>query len=71
MFGTVLEQTQMRMGRLRSSSTRIMVGLWVFSIFIITVGYRGGLMSVLTVPLQPNTIDTISELAAYPLPVSR
>ena len=32
--------------------------------------YSGGLISVLTVPLAPFTINTIKELAAYPLPVS-
>ena len=32
--------------------------------------YSGGLISVLTVPLVPIPINSISELADYPLPVS-
>ena len=32
--------------------------------------YSGGLISVLTVPLLSTPINTIAELAEYPLPVS-
>ena len=38
----------------------------ILSIF----SYSGGLISVLTVPFLSNPINTISELANYPLPVS-
>ena len=37
-FGTVLNQTQKRMSKLKSDSVRIFVALWLCSILIITVG---------------------------------
>ena len=86
-FGTVINQSQHRMSRLKSASVRIFVALWLFSILIISVGlfvpnivvnniigfhcrYSGGLMSVLTIPLFSTPINTIAELAEYPLPVA-
>ena len=81
-----MNQAQCRLGKLKSSSVRIMLGLWLLSILVVIVGlvvhlshemdqyssfrYNGGLMSVLTVPPTPYTINTIKELADFPLPVS-
>ena len=37
-FGTMINQSQHRMSRLKSDSVRIFVALWLFSILIISVG---------------------------------
>ena len=37
-FGTLVEQNQARFAKLKSSSIKLFVGLWIFSIVIITHG---------------------------------
>ena len=53
----------------------ISVGLFVTNIVVDNIAgfhcrYSGGLMSVLTIPLFSTPINTIAQLAEYPLPVS-
>ena len=38
-FGTLVEQNQARLSKLQSSSIKLFVGLWIFSLLIITQGY--------------------------------
>ena len=70
LYGTVVEQNQNKISKLRSSSIKIFVGLWIACMLIINTGYRGGLMSVLTVPLEPDQIQKVSELVQDPRPIS-
>ena len=55
-----------------SSSLLGCLSLFVFVCMVVSsvCRYSGGLISVLTVPLLSTPINTIAELAEYPLPVA-
>ena len=54
-FGQQLPKTGMM-------TMRIFLAFFMFTYFVITNGYKGGLISILTAPLVPKPIDTVDEI---------
>jgi len=69
-FGTLIDVSDRRLIKLKSISSRIFIGIWLLVAIVIETGYKGMLISVMTLPIKPVLIDTIQELGDFPLPVA-
>ena len=68
-YGVILDQSNPKMIYLRSQGIRFFIGIFALSTLIISLAYKGTLISVLTVPFVPKPMDLVSELAERALPI--
>ena len=48
---------------LRSYSMQLFFGLLLLMVYVVTLSYKGSVLSILTVPFVPKPMDTIEEIA--------
>eukprot|EP00094_Tigriopus_californicus_P002817 TCALIF_02716-PA protein Name:"Protein of unknown function" AED:0.41 eAED:0.41 QI:0/0.25/0/0.4/0.75/0.8/5/0/387 len=52
-----------------SHGGRLFLAIFLLCFFVLTIGYRGGLVANLSIPFVPRPIDTVKEVIADPRPV--
>ncbi|XP_059350104.1 uncharacterized protein LOC132087761 [Daphnia carinata] len=62
-----LSNVQVQPQNITSGSNRTFLIGWLFATLILTTGYRSGLISYMTFPFTPPTIDTLQQLVDSPL----
>ncbi|XP_032793704.2 probable glutamate receptor [Daphnia magna] len=62
-----LSNVQVQPQNITSGSNRTFLIGWLFATLILSTGYRSGLISYMTFPFTPPTIDTLQQLVDSPL----
>jgi hypothetical protein len=62
-----LSNMQVQPQNIISNAHRIFIIWWLFGTLILTTGYRSGLISYMTFPFTPPSIDTLQQLVDSPL----
>jgi len=62
-----LANMQVQPQNIISNANRMFIIWWLFGTLIITTGYRSGLISYMTFPFTPPSIDTLQQLVDSPL----
>lgn len=61
-YAVVLDESYPLIARIRSHPIRLFFPLYIFGFYTLTMGYRGSLMSFLTVKIDTPPMNTIQEL---------
>ncbi|XP_040575409.1 ionotropic receptor 21a-like isoform X1 [Lepeophtheirus salmonis] len=69
-LGTLFDISQPMTSTLSKLSIRLAYTTFLLAIFVVTIGYRGSLISVLSVPHQSPPINSVKEVAESPLPIA-
>nr|XP_040575485.1 glutamate receptor ionotropic, delta-1-like [Lepeophtheirus salmonis] len=69
-LGTLFDISQPMTSTLSKLSIRLAYTTFLLAIFVVTIGYRGSLISVLSVPHQSLPINSVKEVAESPLPIA-
>ena len=62
-----LSNMQVQPQNIISNANRMFIIWWLFGTLILTTGYRSGLISYMTFPFTPPSIDTLQQLVDSPL----
>ncbi|XP_059083280.1 uncharacterized protein LOC131880621 [Tigriopus californicus] len=69
LLGAMVDESLPEIKTIKSHGGRLFLAIFLLCFFVLTIGYRGGLVANLSIPFVPRPIDTVKEVIADPRPV--